>query len=117
MSFEGYSKFLCERGHLHQMDVFADENPFNQWAEDDAVAKWRCYCAAGLAWWCTVDQTNCEVDEETGLEPGDVQLEIDKPAVTHTCNFGHAHTIEEETYKIPAKGGHTPRTWWCRRQS
>jgi len=93
MSYEGYVKALCAKGHLTQWDAYSDRDK-------------ACDCGEKFVWECHVDQTNCDIDPETGLEPGDVKLEIEFPAVTETCACcGHTKVVEEERYKIPTNAG------------
>jgi hypothetical protein len=95
MSYEGYIKALCAKGHLSQWDAYV---------ERDAA----CDCGEKFVWECHVDQTNGDIDPETGLEPGDVELEIEFPAMTEKCSCcGHTKVVEEVRYKIPTNVGHT----------
>ena len=100
--------------------------------------QWVCSCGAKAAWWNLVDTTNgsfCECPSgvyeleniyqqqesdrpsdckycENGRIDGHVELELDKEAVTQTCNLNHVHVIEEATYKIPQNKGHL--TKWAK---
>ncbi|SRR5579862_197317 len=97
MSYEGYDEILCSNGHRTVFDAY--DSPLF-----DGV--FRCTvkgCEGSLAWSTSVDQTN-GIDEETGKCPGEVELEIDKPAKTCTCACGNVHVIVPETYKIPMGG-------------
>lgn len=107
MSYEGYEQLLCENGHQDSIDAM--EVMYG----DHDQEKWRCEdCGGKLAWFNCVDQTNGSfiTDRETGEEvriDGYVELEVDKPAVTETCEHcGHTRIVEEETYKIPEDQGH-----------
>lgn len=98
MSFEGYTQKLCKIGHLICIDVY-DENPD------------KCRCGEVYVWENLVDETNGVYEEyDVNGEPiGEridnyVELEIDKPRETETCNCcGHTKVVKEETYKIPRK--------------
>lgn len=114
MSFEGSYQFLCENGHDAGADCYSYYD-----ADFDA---WKCgVCGAGLGWWNLINVTNgsyCQ-DYDTGERcsgceycdcgriDGHVELEINKEAVTKTCNLGCAHVVEPVTYKIPIDKGHT----------
>jgi hypothetical protein len=91
MSYEGYVKALCQNGHQDRWDAY-DNRTF-------------CYhCNAPIVWRAYVDQTNCDLNPETGLEWGDVLLEEQAPAVFETCpHCHHSELIEPARYKIPEK--------------
>jgi hypothetical protein len=97
MSYEGYEVWLCRNGHQHRRDALQ--------VLEMSLGEWKCPdCGASLAWYTCVDETNGQ-DPETGKCPGEVDLEIDKPAVTETCpTCKYTHRIAPETYKIPPKG-------------
>lgn len=140
MSFEGHYQILCVNGHLSGADCY-DEPNFD-WPESEEyegttyqTPQWTCHCGAKAAWWNLVDTTNgsfCDCSAgrwyydvvrddrrpdgcehcENGSIDGHVELDVLKPAATETCNLGHEHVIEEETYKIPTGRGHL--TKWAR---
>jgi hypothetical protein len=107
VSYEGYDKILCRNGHLHHYDTYQIENPFSVCSETSPET-WRCrYCDEPLAWYTSIDQTNGdEVDPETGLLFGDVQLIINEPEIFEICSSYQRHVIEPTTYRIPLEGGH-----------
>ena len=101
MSFEGYHRWLCKKGHLHYADVYDTDHPFPMGPWDDGKDKenWRCpSCNEPMAWWEIVDQTN----DEGNPTP----LDYNKPPVQCVCSCGHVHNSEEATYKIPKDAGH-----------
>lgn len=88
MSFEGYYKVLCQKGHLATFDVYHQE------PED-----FKCsICQTGSAWSQIVDQTN-------GYDPlSEYPLVVDKEAVTETCPHCHGvKELEPVRYKIPTR--------------
>ncbi len=97
MSFEGYYQLVCENGHLDSCDALMAD-PFEEYECLD--------CKAPLAWWNLVDETNGSHMDGKRID-GYIDLEEDVPAKTEICKCcGHVKTLEEETYKIPEKGGH-----------
>jgi hypothetical protein len=102
MSYEGYTQVLCKNGHSFDYDVWDSENPTSSYWDDSDICKtWRCrICGKPLAWWNSVDETNCDA-------AGFVELEIDTPEETCVCDkCGVSHTSKIETYKIPKSEGH-----------
>ena len=97
MSYEGYVKALCVKGHL------------NIWDAHDEDDHSKCEtCKAKLVWEAHIDQTNCDINPKTGREWGDVELEVAAPAVYKTCEHcKHSELIEEVRYKIPTNAGFT----------
>lgn len=57
MSYEGYTEYLCRRGHRHTVD--ANQNSF-----EPSIICSRSYCNAEIAFKHDVDETN-------GIEPDD----------------------------------------------
>lgn len=105
MSYEGYEQLLCENGHHRAIDametMYGDYDP----------KTWKCTCGAGLTWWNAVDQTNGSFEQDPdGNEvriDGYVELEVDRPETTETCDHcGHTAVVDEVTYKIPEGKGH-----------
>lgn len=89
MSYEGYEVLLCVNGHMYHEDAYSF-----------STLGWACpTCDGGLAWWCSVDQTN-----DSGIRPKMVKW---KEAVTETCPCcGHVKRIEPERYCLPTNYGH-----------
>lgn len=106
MSYEGYEQLLCANGHARSV------NAMETMYGDFDVSTWKCSCGAGLAWFNCVDQTNgsfhtCSTTGKQVRTDGHIELEVDKSAVTKTCECcGHTAIVEEETFKIPLEGGH-----------
>lgn len=109
MSYEGYDKVLCENGHVNHWNSHDEENPVGFYGSDEKRAKCCPDCGGRFVWYCSVDQTNCDIDEKTGLEPGDVELVLLEEAKFETCPCcNHSKLISEEVYQIPhpEKGCH-----------
>lgn len=92
MSYEGYTQFLCKKGHYWSVDCMGDE--------PDECPK----CFGKVVWSNMVNVTNGSYDTnpETGKEEridGYVELE---PKKTKTCD--KCQSVLEETFKIPRKG-------------
>lgn len=94
MSYEGYVKALCSKGHLRTWD--AHDYPER-----------TCQCGEAFVWHTNIDQTNCDTDPETGLEWGDVELVVAHPAEYKTCEHcKHSEMVEAVRYVIPTNAGH-----------
>lgn len=92
MSYEGYSQFLCSKGHLWMRDCYAI----------DYAGKSCPICQNLAVWENMVDITNGSEDDEGNRIDGYIDLEINKPAVICKCDkCGIEHTVEPETYKLP----------------
>lgn len=119
MSYEGYSQYICKKGHYFTRDAYDDMD----YDDHGPYLKYpKCpYCGEDVVWRNGVDQTNCcggvancayELSEEeiqeckyNGL--GFIELEEDCPAVICQCDkCGNEHKLEPPTYKIPAGRGH-----------
>ena len=83
MSFEGFFKLLCERGHLTFVDVY------------DVVPQ-ACHCGEPFVWQYTVDQTNGYYPEN------DIELKVREAAKYETCEHcGFTNRVSEARYVIP----------------
>jgi hypothetical protein len=112
MSYEGRDEMLCEDGHLSFFDAMS--SPMGMYGDKTST----CHCGKKYVWYTAIDETNgayCQLhnDSSTCYEdkddcvlayPGEVELEIDTPAISEVCNLGHTHITKEETYKIPPIG-------------
>lgn len=86
MSYEGFTQFLCKRGHYWTADCYIADN-----------SKSCPYCGNAAVWQNMVDETNGAFDEETGERiDGYVDLQIKSRG---TCK--HCGQDIETTYKIP----------------
>jgi hypothetical protein len=83
MSFEGYYRALCMKGHLAEWDCYTD---------DPAVCD---ACGSEFVWRELIDQTN-----GSGMEQR-TPLRALRPMVFSMCNLGHRHVVEPTVYKIP----------------
>ena len=125
MSYEGYHQILCVNGHLFEFDCYSQNNPTRGSAGD-----WKCpVCGTPMAWWNSVDQTNCcscykeegpteklcsyglsRKEIEDGCQfygRGHVKLEVKEAARKCKCDkCGHIRTSGAETYHIPKTTGH-----------
>ena len=90
MSYEGYSQFLCKKGHLWHLDCMEDET--------------RCpICKGEVAWKNSVDVTNGSFYENKRID-GYVELKVKKITCCDKCG-----TILETTYHIPRQKKHKAR--------
>ena len=94
MSYEGYTQFICKKGHYWTKDCYmADEDQ-------------HCYvCNDKAVWENMVNETNGSYDTNPATGnyeriDGYVELEQKK---TKTCD--KCQSVLEETFKIPRKGG------------
>ena len=86
MSYEGYVQYLCEKGHYHTQDCYAD----------DAT---QCpTCKRKIIWQNSVDETNGSFDEQGIRIDGCVKLRIKSQRKCKQCK-----TILETLYFIPKK--------------
>jgi len=61
MSYEGYSEYLCEKGHYFNCDIYADERK-------------KCpQCKSKLAYCHAVDQTNGYIEDNPSTKPAPVK--------------------------------------------
>jgi hypothetical protein len=80
MSWEGYFRYLCTKGHT--------------WIDDGDTEDTPCpWCGEPVAWQRSVDQTNDE-----GYDP---PLVMKTPSVRTRCNLGHTHETSVATWHIP----------------
>ena len=86
MSYEGYTEYLCARGH--------------RWTANYDVLSIECLdCGAPAVWSNEVDQTNGMSSDEPWSMP--YPLTVLEPAKVEYCNLGHRHEIEPTRYVIP----------------
>lgn len=89
MSYEGYERWLCASGHLHEFDCYMTPDQ----------REWACPvigCGLPVGWVECVDQTN-----DSG-NPS--RLKVDKEPVTETCRHcHHVKQIEPQTFIIPKR--------------
>jgi len=119
VSYEGYTQALCKNGHLHVYECYDDPTSCPQWMEEKDFVPWKCPdCGAPLAWWNTVDQTNCctskcdygltEAEQVVcrGHGHGYADLEVIEEYVCVCEKCGNKHRSEVTRYKIPENKGH-----------
>ena len=88
MSYEGFSQFLCSKGHL--------------WTEDCNSTAFELkgnlcgLCGEPAIWENMVDVTNGSYDDDGKRIDGYIDLEIERQDCCHECK-----QIIETTYKIP----------------
>jgi hypothetical protein len=81
MSYEGYTQYLCKKGHLRTQPHSLEIKP-------------RCSCGELFVWGFEVDQTND--DGQPAL------LVLNERPVQQICaSCGHEKTIKEGTWHIP----------------
>lgn len=85
MSYEGFTKYICEKGHLREYNCY-DEREF-------------CDCGKRFIWSFDVDETNGYY-EELDCFPEQIRAEE-----IVTCNLGHRHITKEALYKPPTNRG------------
>ena len=96
MSYEGTEEILCENGHHEAFDCYMAPN----------LNSWKCgVCGKKAVWWNAIDETN-GIDEDTGVCPGTVELELvkDSNEPLTTCPTCKCNTYEIPVYKIPESG-------------
>jgi len=87
MSYEGYNTYICVAGHKNSYDCYE---------EDPGVCP---DCQAELAWWYSVDQTNCG-----GAEPAyELHVAAEQTVCEH-CGLTKVTGIDQ--YCIPDNCGH-----------
>jgi len=96
MSYEGYTQYLCAKGHYFMRDAYD---------YSDVVCD---ICSNGAVWWNQVDETNGSHDDDGNRIDGYVELE-EKPATYvligahHPCpTCGHTESYPK-TYIFPSK--------------
>jgi hypothetical protein len=85
MSYEGYSQFLCAKGHYWTVDC--------NMAEDGQECP---ICFEPAVWENMVNETNGSYEDDGTRIDGYVELEIDKEI---KCSCGEC--VKEIIYKIP----------------
>ncbi len=96
ISYEGYSQFLCKKGHLWTKDCY--ELPNLMYEED---VKQKCpICGEEEVWSNNVNLTNGSWDEKGNRIDGYVELKqkIKRSGICSACGKEH---VCEVTYKIP----------------
>jgi hypothetical protein len=106
MSFEGYYRFLCARGHLSEYDVYSLEiGKCEEWDAGGCVMNWnklKCSCGNPMVWFDLIDTTND--DGHTQLEEKKI-IQI-RPAEIATCeNCGKTHACTPAMHNIPKTFG------------
>ena len=97
MSYEGYSQFLCPKGHTWNKDCY--ELP--QEYEDDVNQKCP-ICGEEEVWENMVNITNGSYDEDDVRIDGFVELEV-KSKNSGLCSSCGCEHVCEITYEIPGK--------------
>jgi hypothetical protein len=93
VSYEGYTEYLCARGHRRVYDCWDD------------VDSHTCSCGAKFVFQHMVDQTNGEDLNIPATLP--YPFRIATPETTCRCSTcGHVHMMDEPIYEIP--GGAVP---------
>lgn len=90
MSYEGYSQFLCVRGHYWTEDC----NSVDPRLEENFCPK----CISPAVWENMVNITNGSYDEDGKQIDGYVELE---PLAVDTCD--KCYSVLEQRFKIPQK--------------
>lgn len=92
MSYEGFERVLCAKGHLHEWNVYCAPSSsslglgeVDPW-EDPNVEPWTCHCGSPAVWWEGVDQTN-----DSGVQTKLVEYE---PEQTSTCEHCGASKVD-----------------------
>jgi len=91
LSFEGYTQYLCAKGHYFARDVYD---------YSDVICH---VCKNAAVWWNQVDETNGTHDDDDNRIDGFVELK-EKPApYVHPCpTCGHTQPYPK-TYVFPPK--------------
>lgn len=90
MSYEGYTQFLCRKGHSFDKDV-------SQWEEDPKVCP---KCRSKIIWMNMVDITNGSYNDKGKRIDGYVRLKVKSKKVCSKCC-----SVLEVIYHIPKKDG------------
>lgn len=88
MSYEGYVQYLCQKGHLHELDCCMDD------------LKICNICGEPIVWQNSVDITNGSFDTDSKRIDGYVELKIESQTECEYCG-----SILETIYEIPIKEG------------
>lgn len=89
MSYEGYSQFLCKKGHYWTVDCYLVEC---------LLEKNMCpICHQPAIWENMVDETNGSYEDNIRID-GYVELEVKNKKICECCK-----RVLETTYKIPFK--------------
>lgn len=89
MSFEGYKQCICDNGHYFEIDVYED---------DDVCLD----CGGKIAWFNTVDDTNCNSYGEIPMELLEEKFRVKKVVVERGC-FEMAGCVEPVLFRIPTR--------------
>jgi len=90
MSYEGYTQYLCAKGHYFTK---------NAYDYSDVVCD---ICSNGAVWWNQVDETNGSWDEDGNRIDGYVELK-EKQDYVHPCPTCGQVKSYSTTYVLPSK--------------
>lgn len=100
MSYEGYSQFICEKGHT--WNVNCEELPQDY---DECVETVVCpECKSKAIWENMVNLTNGSFDEEGNRNDGYIELEV-KSETSGICSACGDKHVCKKTYQIPPLDG------------
>lgn len=92
MSYEGYTEFMCRKGHAFTKDAY------------EALPESCGACGDPIVWAREVDVTNGEDPADPGTLPS--KLRIKEQAKYETCpTCGHRELTEEALYHVPEDQG------------
>jgi hypothetical protein len=95
MSYEGYSQFICKKGHYFTKDCY--EIDYLKLRDIQCP-----FCSNNPVWENMVDTTNGSFDDEGNRIDGYIDLET-KNKTSGVCSRCGEEHICEVTYKIPKK--------------
>ena len=96
MSYEGYSQFLCAKGHYWTVDCYAVD-----FCDDNKCPE----CGSKAVWENMVNTTNGSYEGNERID-GYVELEVLEEAKTCKCDkCGNEHVVEPVRYKVPKGKG------------
>jgi len=92
MSYEGRIQVICQNGHYGVREASYDLD----------TEEASCQCGAKLAWFNSVDDTNCEA---WGEIPETVLQEkfMVSDEMVQVCNLGHSHIVIPRIYRVPSE--------------
>ncbi len=99
MSYEGYTEYLCNNGHLTQQDAM-----YEMYVEE---VKECCRCHSSFIFRHSVDQTNgIEYQENGEPYPDTISYPFEENGfedVWHKDHYGNKYAVKVILYKIPEK--------------